>query len=72
MTSGTQEDVERWCRLKSGFSVGIVCGNVIGIDVDVYDPDVADACGRKGLCPAKPKSQRLFFGKLRRRSDFRS
>jgi len=47
MTSGTQEDVERWCRQKSEFSVGIVCGNVIGIDVDVYDPDVAEACGRK-------------------------
>jgi hypothetical protein len=35
MTSGTQEDVERWCRLKSEYSVGIVCGNVIGIDVDL-------------------------------------
>jgi len=44
---GTQQVVERWCQLKSGFSVGIVCGNVIGIDVDVYDPDVAEACGRK-------------------------
>ena len=47
LIEGTQQVVERWCQLKSGFSVGIVCGNVIGIDVDVYDPDVAEACGRK-------------------------
>ena len=56
MTSGTQEDVERWCRQKSEFSVGIVCGNVIAVDIDIYDPDVADACGRKvaDFCGGKP------------------
>ena len=47
LTTGNEENLKRWCRVNPQHSIGIVCGNVVGIDVDVYDPIIAEICAQK-------------------------
>jgi hypothetical protein len=37
--------VERWNNSRGDHSIGIVCGNVVAIDVDILDPALADRVG---------------------------
>ena len=39
-------EIEAWCRSKPGHGVGLVCARVVAVDIDIYDPDIAEECGR--------------------------
>ncbi|MDC0190230.1 DUF5906 domain-containing protein [Rhodospirillales bacterium] len=39
--------VEEWCGTDPDCGIGLVCGHVAGIDIDVYDPKIAEACANR-------------------------